>query len=213
MFDRLQYISQGSTAEEQISNIQSALDAGCKWIQLRFKNTTEENLRQVAGKVSIMCRQAGAVFIVNDHVPIALETGADGVHLGLDDMPVAVARQLLGPARVIGGTANTLTDVLQRAEEGCSYIGLGPFRFTVTKEQLSPVLGPEGYRNILQQLPAGFDIPVYAIGGITTKDIPLLGDSGIYGIAVSGLITNATDKHNLIEKLKSELYATAGHCR
>jgi len=213
MPDRLQYISQGNTVTEQIANIQSALAGGCSWIQLRFKNASAEMLRQLAFEVKDMCCLHNARLIINDHVPLALETGADGVHLGLTDMPVAAARKIIGPHKLIGGTANTLDQVLQRIDEGCDYIGLGPYRFTTTKEKLSPVLGVEGYRNILQQLPEGTTPPIYAIGGILPEDIAGLIAAGLYGIAVSGLITNAAKKQDIIEKIKEELYEKAGYCR
>lgn len=213
MPDRLQYISQGNTAIEQITNIQNALNAGCKWIQLRFKNASEETFRQLAFEVKVLCNEAKACLIINDHVPIALETDADGVHLGLEDMPVAAARQILCRGKIIGGTANTIEQVLMRIAEGCDYIGLGPFRFTATKEKLSPVLGIEGYKEIMQHLPSGATIPIYAIGGILLEDIAALSAAGLYGIAVSGLITNAAMRRDMVKKIKEELYAKADYCR
>jgi len=212
MFDRLQYISQGNTLKEQSRNIKSALDAGCRWIQLRLKHTSEEELRILAAEVKDMCRQYGAVFIMNDHVPIARETDADGIHLGLTDMTIAAARRLLGPDKIIGGTANTTQQVLHRIAEGCNYIGLGPFRFTTTKEKLSPVLGIEGYKYILGQLPDNCAVPVYAIGGILSEDIATLRSAGLYGVAVSGLITHTEEKEYLITGIKNKLYATTDHC-
>ena len=119
---------------------------------------------------------------------------ADGVHLGLKDMPVDEARRILGPEVIIGGTANTIEDVVMHAQRGANYIGCGPFRFTTTKEKLSPILGLEGYRNITAEMKKrGICLPIVAIGGITRADIPEIMQTGVTGIALSGTILNAED--------------------
>ena len=207
MFSRLQYISQGSTATAQLNNIQQALSAGCNWIQLRYKNATTEEVIVLAEKVKRLCTDHAATFIINDHPLIAKTVDADGVHLGLTDMTVQQARQIIGSNKIIGGTANTLEDVLQRVDEGCSYIGLGPLRFTTTKEKLSPVLGLRGYEEIIEALLLrGITIPIYAIGGIVLGDIQALMKTGVYGVAVSGIITNYPDKKLLIQQFNTFLY-------
>lgn len=193
MFHKLQYISQGSSAGEQLKHIQNALDGGCKWIQLRWKNAEKEEFISIARQVKDLCKANGAIFIINDYVDWAKEIDADGVHLGLNDTRIEEARKLLGDAKIIGGTANTFEDVLQRIEENCDYIGLGPFRFTTTKEKLSPVLGLEGYKTIINNINStGKEVKIYAIGGIRAEDIEPVLQTGIYGIAVSGLITMGT---------------------
>ena len=117
---------------------------------------------------------------------------ADGVHLGKKDMPVAEARKMLGKDFIIGGTANTFEDVKMHYEAGADYIGCGPFRFTTTKKNLSPILGLEGYRSIVSQMKeAGIHLPIVAIGGITFEDIPSIMATGVTGIALSGTILRA----------------------
>jgi thiamine-phosphate pyrophosphorylase len=190
MLEKIQYISQGDSPEQQLANISKALDAGCKWIQLRYKNKAIEEVRTLAKMVQKICRAYDATFIINDHVQVASEINADGVHLGLDDISVMEAKAVL-KNKIIGGTANTLEDVLQRVNEKCDYIGLGPFRFTTTKEKLSPILGIEGYQEILKEVKnRNIDIPIYAIGGIEIEDFEKLEQAGVYGVAVSGLITH-----------------------
>lgn len=190
MPDKLQYISQGDSAEEQLNNIQKALDGGCKWIQLRWKDISKDEFLPVAQKVKDLCKANKATFIINDYAEWAKEIDADGIHLGLGDTRISEARKLLGNDKIIGGTANTLEDVLRRIEENCDYIGLGPFRFTITKEKLSPVLGLEGYKTIIDHIRSkGKKAKIYAIGGIGIEDIEPLMKTGIYGIAVSGLIS------------------------
>lgn len=214
MFSKLQYISQGQTAAEQLQHIQAALDAGCNWIQLRWKGQQEQEVMDLAATVKARCATSGATFIVNDSAVIAKAVDADGLHLGLTDMPVQEARKILGDGKIIGGTANTFTDVVQRAKEQCDYVGLGPFRFTTTKEKLSPVLGTDGYQNMITALTtAGISLPVYAIGGIVLDDLDALMDTGIYGIAVSGLISKATAPSFLVQQLNQKLYAATTYSR
>ncbi|MCT3662730.1 thiamine phosphate synthase [Elizabethkingia anophelis] len=202
MLSKLQYISQGINAEEQERNILKALLNGADWIQIRWKNSDVELLQELCIKVQKHCREFGAQCIINDHVSIAKAIDADGVHLGLTDTTVTEARSILGDHKIIGGTANTIEDICQRIDENCDYIGLGPFRFTTTKEKLSPILGLEGYKNIFKHfqerqisLP-----PVFAIGGIQLEDISALKDVGLYGVAVSGLIA---DNPELVSTIKT----------
>ena len=191
MLPEIQYISQGDNARQQSDHIRKVLDMGYKWIQLRFKHQEQKVLLPLAEEIKLLCESYQAIFIINDHAEIAKQVDADGVHLGLTDMAIADARAILAPGKIVGGTANTLLDVRQRIAEGCSYIGLGPYRFTSTKEKLSPVLGLEGYRNIMAALaPEEKITPIYAIGGIQQEDIKALLTVGIYGVAVSGLLTH-----------------------
>lgn len=190
--EKLQYISQGFTIEDQELNIRKALENGIKWIQVRWKNAPENEFIKLCEISKKLCADNQTVCIINDHVHIAKDIDADGVHLGLKDTSIETARNILGENKIIGGTANTISDVLQRMNEPCDYIGLGPLRFTSTKEQLSPILGFEGYEKIIQNLKEkSLEIPkIFAIGGVVVNDIKLLQQIGIYGVAVSGQITN-----------------------
>lgn len=209
MFNKLQYISQGNTVDEQLNNIHQALDNGCKWIQIRFKNHFSEDVLTVAEAVKTLCEEYLANFIINDNVYLAQQIAADGAHLGLADMPINEARNILGNTKIIGATANTFEDIQNHVQNGCDYIGLGPFKFTTTKDNLSPILGLQGYRTIMSKMQEnGITIPVYAIGGITLDDIEPLMQTGIYGIAVSGLITQATEKKKIIKQLNNNLHGS-----
>jgi thiamine-phosphate pyrophosphorylase len=190
--EKLQYISQGFTIEDQELNIRKALDNGIKWIQVRWKNAPENEFIKLCEISKKLCSENQTVCIINDHVQIAKDIDADGVHLGLKDTSIEIARHILGENKIIGGTANTILDVLQRMNEPCDYIGLGPLRFTSTKERLSPILGFEGYEEIIQNLKEkSLKIPkIFAIGGVVLEDIELLQQIGMYGVAVSGQITN-----------------------
>lgn len=208
MYNKLQYISQGNTIEDQVRNIHQALDSGCDWIQMRFKNQTEKDSFILAEEIKLLCEKYLASFIINDNLYLAQQINADGVHLGLSDMKIDEARTILGVEKIIGGTANTFEDIQNHVKNGCNYIGLGPFRFTNTKEKLSPILGLSGYFEILQKMKKNkIEVPVYAIGGITLKDINPLMETGIHGIAVSGIITESDEKKILIQQLNEKLYA------
>ncbi|MDR6465483.1 thiamine phosphate synthase [Chryseobacterium sediminis] len=201
--EKLQYISQGNTIQEQEFHIRKALDNGIKWVQVRWKNAPENELIHLCEISKQLCSEYQAVCIINDHVQIAKKIDADGVHLGLNDSAIEEARLILGENKIIGGTANTLSDVIQRINESCDYIGLGPLRFTATKEKLSPVLGFEGYQKIINGLrEQSIDIPkIFAIGSVGLEDILPLQEIGIYGVAVSGIITKQPTIINELKKV------------
>jgi thiamine-phosphate pyrophosphorylase len=194
MIDKLHYISQETKNISHLEAIKKTLIAGAKWIQLRVKNKPEEVILELAIKANSLCKAYGAKLIVNDHPLIALKAEAYGLHLGLADMPIAEARSIVGDKMIIGGTANTFDHVKQRVAEGADYIGLGPYRFTNTKQNLSPIIGLEGYETIMEQVSiSGITTPIIAIGGIELADISLIMTTGVYGVALSGALTNAVD--------------------
>ncbi len=201
-----QYISHYTPYIGYVDGIRMALEGGCKWVQLRMKDAPEEEVLACAKEALPLCRQHGAKFILDDHVELVETAGADGVHLGKNDMPVDEARKILGPDKIIGGTANTIDDIIRLHRQGADYIGCGPFRFTTTKKKLSPVLGLEGYRDIvLKMRENGIDLPIVAIGGITVDDIPAIMGTGVTGIALSGAILNAEDPKSMTESILETL--------
>ena len=188
----IQFITHQNDCIGYAEGAKMALEGGCKWIQLRMKDATDDEVRSVAAEIQPLCKQNEAIFLLDDRVELARELHADGVHLGKNDMPVDEARRVLGEEFIIGGTANTFEDIERRASQGADYIGCGPFRFTTTKKNLAPVLGLEGYRDIIENMRrAGIDIPVVAIGGITASDIDDILATGVKGIAVSGSVLTA----------------------
>lgn len=190
----LQFITHFTERHTYLDSARIALEGGCRWVQLRMKDADEGLFVATAREVRALCDRFGATFIIDDHAELVGATGADGVHLGKNDMPVAEARRMLGPDIIIGGTANTFDDVKTLAEEGADYIGCGPFRFTTTKQRLSPVLGLEGYRDIVRRMrESGISLPIVAIGGITFDDIGPIMRTGVTGIALSGSVLRADD--------------------
>ena len=179
-----------------------ALEGGCKWIQLRMKDASDDEVRKAAAEIQPMCKEHEAVFLLDDRVELVKELHADGLHLGKNDMPIDEARRILGEEYIIGGTANTFEDIQRIAAQGADYIGCGPFRFTTTKKNLAPVLGVEGYRDIIAKMRnAGINTPMVAIGGITPDDIDEILATGVQGIAVSGTVLNADDPVAMMKSL------------
>ena len=190
----IQFISHYTDQYSYLDSIRLALEGGCRWVQLRMKDASIHDFLSIGKEVRRLCDSYQATFILDDHVELVREIGADGVHLGKKDMPVAEARKTLGNDCIIGGTANTFDDVKRHYEASANYIGCGPFRFTTTKQGLAPVLGLEGYRSIIAQMSAeGIDLPMVAIGGITAEDIPAIMQTGVSGIALSGAVLRAAD--------------------
>ena len=168
----IQFITHFNERYGYVEGARLALEGGCRWVQLRMKDASEEEFVAAAEQIGKLCREHEAVFVLDDHVELVEHCGADGVHLGKNDMPVDEARRLLGNDRIIGGTANTFEDIERLHRQGADYIGCGPFRFTTTKKNLSPVLGLEGYERIVSDMKAhGIDLPIVAIGGILKSDI------------------------------------------
>ena len=189
--------------------VQMALEGGCKWIQLRLKDASDEEFRQTALEIIPMCQENEAFLVFDDRVELAMEMGVHGVHLGKNDMNPLQARETMGAEAIIGVTDNTADDIIRFRGWDVDYVGLGPFRYTTTKSNLSPVLGIDGYREIVKAVrDSGMTLPIVAIGGITIDDIPAIMATGVNGVAVSGAIINADDPveytRNLLEKLNNK---------
>ena len=199
----IQFITHANERYDYLDGVRMALEGGCRWIQLRMKDASEEEILKTAESTRKLCRKYDAVFLLDDYVELVERTGADGVHLGNNDMPIDEARRLLGKDKIIGGTANTFEDVKRIYSAGADYIGCGPFRFTTTKKKLSPILGLDGYSRIIKQMNAyGINIPVIAIGGILLQDVSDIMQTGVSGVAISGAILNANNDDNPVTTMK-----------
>ena len=214
---RLQFITHCTDRYSYVDSARIALEGGCRWIQLRMKDAEESLLEETALVVQKMCKDYGATFIIDDNVHLVKKIKADGVHLGKNDMPIAEARKILGDDFIIGGTVNCFEDILKimrNTQIGTStssvtnsqqpivnYFGCGPFRFTSTKKNLAPILGLDGYENIISNMKRNnINIPLVAIGCITKDDISDILKTGVDGIALSGSILRA---ENPVEEMKS----------
>lgn len=206
---RLQFITHYRKDYSYIDSVHIALEGGCRWVQLRMKDSDEILFEKTAIVVQQMCKEYGANFIIDDNVALVKKIDADGVHLGKNDMPITEARKLLGEGFIIGSTVNSFEDILYILKSGITpdYFGCGPFRYTSTKKNLAPILGYEGYLNINHKMfDNNIQIPLVAIGGIHKKDIPQLLKSGVSGIALSSSILNASNPINEMQEIVNMIY-------
>ena len=205
---RLQFITHYTQEYSYIDSARIALEGGCRWIQLRMKDTSEKLMTDTALKIMEMCKKYNATFIIDDNVMLAKRIGADGVHLGKNDMSITEARQIVGKEFIIGGTVNSFEDVLYHTQTAPpNYFGCGPFRFTSTKKNLATILGYNGYKNIINRMRENnINIPLVAIGGITKDDIPKLLDIGVSGIALSSSILKATNPIKEMREIRELIY-------
>ncbi len=207
----LQFITNKTDKYGIVEQVTDAIAGGCKWIQLRMKDSTKEEIIETAKALQPICAEAEAILVIDDHVDIAKDLELDGVHLGKTDMNVKEARELLGEKFIIGATANTVEDVLSFSPVDIDYIGLGPFKYTTTKSNLSPIISIDSYANIVKVAAATKkEIPIVAIGGITFDDIDTIMATGVDGIAVSGALINAEDTveatKQMVDKLNEILH-------
>lgn len=202
----LQFITHPSDKYSIPEEVQMVLEGGCKWIQLRMKEASDEEFRETALEIIPMCKENEAFLVFDDRVELAMELSVHGVHLGKNDMNPLVARETMGAEAIIGCTANTGADIIAFRGWDVDYVGLGPFRYTTTKANLSPVIGLDGYRSIVKEVrDADILLPIVAIGGITLEDIPSIMETGVNGVAMSGAIINATDPVDYTRRVLASL--------
>ena len=198
---RLHVLAGGPSPEATLSAVDAALAGGAPCIQLRAKDLSDRALYTTAVEVTQRCHELGAWCIVNDRVDIALASGADGVHLGAQDLPVAAARRLAGDELLVGGTARDAATASELVAAGASYLGVGPVYGTSTKDGLPEPFGPQG----LAPVAGAVGVPVIAISGITASRVPEVVAAGAHGVAVASAITGADDPAAAIRALLEQL--------
>lgn len=190
----LQFITNTKSTASVIDQALAVIEGGCRWIQVRMKDASDEEIKKVIDAIKPKCIETGAFLLLDDRVELAKELNVGGVHLGKKDMPVSKARMILGAAAVIGVTANTFSDISAVSNLDIDYYGIGPYAHTLTKDNLSPVLGLEGIRKICFEMEEKqINIPRVAVGGIKLNDVLSLLEAGVNGIAVSSAIADAND--------------------
>lgn len=169
--------------------IRAAIAGGATIVQYREKHASTRRMIEEALQLKELVHQAGLPFIVNDRVDVALAVDADGVHVGQDDMPAALARKLMGKGKIVGVSATTLEEALQAERDGANYIGAGPVFATPTKPDAAPPIGLEGLAAICHHV----SIPVVAIGGINAHNAAATIQAGATGVAVISAVVAAPD--------------------
>ena len=190
----LQYITNTDTNVSVAEQVRGVIAGGCRWVQIRMKDASDDEISAVVSEIKPLCIETETFLILNDRVELAKTLDVGGVHLGKTDMLPSKARTILGPAAVIGVTANTFDDIAAVRGLDVDYIGMGPYTDTHTKRNLAPRLGLEGIRALdLRMREEEINLAHVAVGGIREEDVAPLMETGINGLAVSGAIAFAPD--------------------
>lgn len=194
----------GSRPLEEV--VAAAIRGGASVIQLREKEATTREMIDLARRLLAVTRTAGVPLIINDRVDVALAVDADGVHLGVDDMPIALARRLLGPDKIVGGSPETVEQAIQMERDGADYLGVGDVFGTRTKPDAGPPIGPEGLRRVVEAV----TIPVVGIGGIRAENAGEVIRAGAAGVAVVSAVMAAADPEAATRQLREAVERARG---
>ena len=190
-------IRAGEDDEVLLEQVAQAIDGGARIVQLREKGLREEHLLALARRFAQLCREKGAISIINDDVDIALAADADGVHVGQEDLAADRARQVLGPDKLVGVSAHSVEEARAAQAAGADYLGVGAAFSTGTKADARPI-----DRDVYRQITRTVDIPVVAIGGISAENILELAGCGLSGVAVVSALFAQPDVRAAAEALK-----------
>ncbi len=179
-----------------------AIAGGADTIQFRQKSGSTREMIEIARQMKQLCAEADVTFIVNDRVDVAIAAEADGIHLGQDDLPIPLAREMLGGNRIIGGSASTIEEAQRCISEGADYVGLGPVYYTNSKKDTGPVRGVAFLKRVVEAI----SLPVIAIGGVSLEDIPELLRAGVHGIAVISAVCCQEDPEQATRALYQALH-------
>lgn len=174
-----------------------AVAGGADTIQFRQKSGSTKEMIQTACRIREICRKAGVIFLVNDRLDWTLACRPDGIHLGQEDFPIPLARQILGNEAIIGGSAGDLDEAHKCLNEGADYIGFGPIFPTSSKEDAGPAAGLEPLRRVVREI----SLPIIAIGGVTEENLPQILETGVHGIAVISAVCCQEDPQKAAARL------------
>jgi thiamine-phosphate pyrophosphorylase len=178
------------TDRELVEVVRAALAGGAPAVQLRAKTETSREMVELASRLLVETRAAGALLFVNDRMDVALAVGADGAHLGNDDLPIPAARRIAPPGFLLGRSVETLAEAEQAIHDGADYLGVGPVYATLSKADAGPVIGAEGVRAMCD---AAGPAPVVGIGGIDATNGGVGAGGGAAGVAVIRAVMLAAD--------------------
>jgi thiamine-phosphate pyrophosphorylase len=182
-----------------------AIAGGADTIQFRQKQGSTGEMIEVARNMKRLCAEAGVTFIVNDRLDVAVAAEADGVHLGQEDFPIPMGREILGKDRIVGGSAATMEEAQKCLSEGADYVGFGPVFPTSSKDDAGPVSGIE----ILKQVVEAISVPIIAIGGISAENTSEVLSAGAHGIAVISAVCCQENPQQATSGLYQALHTAA----
>jgi thiamine-phosphate pyrophosphorylase len=186
--------------------IEEALQGGADIVQLREKNKTKQELLKMAKELKSLTTKYGVPFIVNDHIDIALAVDAEGIHLGQDDLPLAEARKIMGPEKIIGISTHALQEAIEAEKNGADYIGVGPVFETKSKVD---VVDPVGL-DYVREVASNTTIPFVAIGGIKLHNLESVLTAGAKRICVISAIVGAEEVKRSTEEFSQKIKAVRG---
>ena len=179
--------------------VRAAIRGGASAVQLRDKHADTRDTLTLGRELRALTLENRVLFLVNDRVDLAIALEADGVHLGPNDLPIAIARRMVGPNMIIGTSANTEEEARRAEEEGVDYLGVGPTYPTTTRDNPRPLLGPEGIARVRRACA----LPVVAIGGITAARAGELRQTGVNGVCVVSALFGAVDPEQAARDLSA----------
>lgn len=191
---------------EFYEKIEFLLSNGIDWLQYRNKQSSDEDFVKIGQKVQAICKEHNTTFIINDRLHLVQQLNADGIHVGQKDKTISEAKKELGSNYIVGNSTNNFQEIETAQNNGANYVGLGPFQFTNTKDNLNPILGLNGFHQIIQNAKGKINIPIVAIGGITMKEIIELKSIGIKHFAISSYLFQMNNKEeikHLIDEINS----------
>jgi thiamine-phosphate pyrophosphorylase len=183
-----------------------AIAGGADAIQFRQKSGPSKEMIKVAGQLKDLCQKSGVTFIVNDRLDWTLAIQSEGIHLGQEDFPISLARKILGEKVLIGGSAGTLEEARKCLRDGADYIGFGPVFPTTSKADAAPASGLD----LLERVVGEISLPIIAIGGLTTENIPRVMQTGVHGVAVISAVCCQKDPREAARNLRRML-ESCGH--
>ncbi|WP_316769792.1 thiamine phosphate synthase [Pedobacter frigiditerrae] len=194
--EKLHFITHDIQQSSHIEQAQVACEAGAKWIQYRCLSKADDGLLADINAIAEICDDWGATLIITNHVHLKGKADIQGFHIENMSADFIALRKQIGEEFTLGGSANTVEDLIRLSKEGADYAGFGPFNITTTKPNDYPLLGIKGYANAIEKLKTeNIDLPILAVGGVTLANIPQLLETGIYGIAASSAINQAENMY------------------
>jgi thiamine-phosphate pyrophosphorylase len=198
--EKLHFITHDLAHYPHLEQVQVACEAGAKWIQYRCLTKSDKELLEDIHAISAVCDDWGATLIVTDHIHLKDQADIQGFHIEDMDADFISIRKELGDNYTLGGSSNTVENLVRLAKEGVDYAGYGPFKLTTTKPNNSPLLGVEGYAKTIAHLKEmNINLPILAVGGVTLADVEALMATGIYGIAASSAINQSENLYEAYE--------------
>ncbi|WP_207424545.1 thiamine phosphate synthase [Desertivirga brevis] len=205
---RFHYLTQDLNDKSHVTQVQTACAAGANWIQYRCLSKSDEELLNEINIISGICDDWGATLIVTDHVHLLHSADLQGVHIEDMSADFVALRREIGEEKTLGASANTIADIRRIWASGVvDYIGCGPLRITHTKPNDYPLLGLDGYKEVVKVMnDEGIDIPLIAVGGVSISDVGSLLEAGVYGVAVSAAVNLSEDPARALKEIYKQLY-------